>query len=85
MFLGAPVGVAAQPPDVLGLAPRPESDPDPTFVSPSLAELPPPLPAPLEPAEPLVPLDDVPADDELDVGVQHSSSAGPGQSPGVET
>ena len=77
VFLGAPVGVAAQPPDVIGTA-LPEADPDPTLVAAALAELPLPLP---------VPLDDVrvPPDDPLVVGVQHSSSAGPGQNPGVET
>ena len=82
MFLGAPLGVAAQPPEALGLAPPPEADPDPTLVSPSLAELPPPLPMPLDDVRVLA-ADAL--DDALDVGVQHSSSAGPGQSPGVET
>ena len=92
MSLGAPVGVAAQPPDELGVA-RPEADPESTLVAalpdpdpPPIAASPEERPLPLPVVLPVL-LDDVPVplDDVLAVDVQHSSSAGPGQNPGVET
>ena len=84
--VGARVGVAAQPPDVLAGG-APEAPPVPSLLPRSTAELPSPLPLPLD--DVLSRCVDAAPDDALvaDVpsGVQHSSSAGPGQSPGVET
>jgi hypothetical protein len=92
------VGAIVQPPDVLAVV-LPEPGSIPALVAPLRVERPFPLPVLFEdlPAlsvgvsveEALAAPVDVPLDeafvDEVPVGVQHSSSAGPGQKPGVET
>ena len=75
----APAGVAAQLPDVLGVEPPPAPPDD------VLGAGPPPAP-PDDVLAPPAPLEDaLLPDDASAAGVQHCSSAGPGQRPGVDT